>query len=93
MPTLVLTTAQITESRQDGRMAHREFPETAQTIACTNVADAATKLQTALTPLVGGTTAATHATAFTARVTGPVAASRHVMSTGAGSALTAVYRP
>jgi hypothetical protein len=93
MPSITIVSTQLTDQRADGRMGHQEFPETAQTIACTNVADAATKLQSALIPLVGGPTALTHANAFLARQGAAVAPSKHVVATGGGKGVTALYHP
>jgi hypothetical protein len=93
MPSITIVSTQITDQRSDGRMGHQEFPETSQTIACTDVNDAATKLQTALTPLVGGSLAATHANAFTARTGAALRPSKHVVATGGGKGVTALYHP
>ena len=91
MPTLVLynsTVQAITATHTD----HRVLGDP-QLIACTSVADATTKLQTALAPLVGSGNATTHANAFNARQTANSALSTHVMNFGNGQGATATYRP
>ncbi len=93
MPTLRLVSTQVTEVRADGRMSHAELPGTEQIITVTDQADAATKLQTALTPLVGAGTAATHAAAYTARQNAVSGPSKHVVVTSGKSGLSAIYRP
>lgn len=92
MPSITLVSTYISEQRAN-RTAHVEIDGTQQTLSCTSVADAAAKLTTALTPLVGGGTAATHATAFTARQNGFYAPSKHVINLGAGQGMTATYHP
>lgn len=93
MPSLRLISTHVTETRLDGRMTHAEIPGTEQIIAVTDVSDAATKLQTALTGLVGSGPASTHATAFTARQNATPAAPKHVVPTTGKSGLSATYRP
>lgn len=92
MPTLILTSSQVTEQRA-GRASHRELESTQQVIAVTDINDATTKLQNALTPLVGSGTASTHATAFNARQSAALNPSKHVMSLGGNTGMTAVYKP
>jgi len=93
MPSLRLVDTQVTEVRADGRTSHAELPGTERIVSVTDVNDAATKLQTALTPAVGGSTATTHANGFKARQSSVSGPSAHVVATVGKSGLSATYRP
>jgi hypothetical protein len=91
MPTLTIYNTRIT-AQSATYNANQEVGDPT-VISCTSIADATTKLQTALTPLVGGTTATTHANAFSARQTGYSVPSKHTMNFGGGVGATATYKP
>lgn len=91
MPTLILYNSTVQEIT--GKGVNHTTVGDPQLIACTSVADATTKLQTALTPLVGSGPAATHATNFQARQTSGQGTSKHVMNFGNAQGATATYRP
>jgi hypothetical protein len=91
MPTLVLINTIV----QEITASHTNHAGVGnpQYIACTSVADATTKLQTALTPLVGSGNASTHATAFSTRQAGNPALTTHAMLFGNGQGAVATYKP
>ena len=91
MPTLVLYNTVITAQRAN-YTAHQTVGDP-QMITCTSVADATTKLQTALGSTPGAAQASTHATAFQTRQNSAQTPSTHVMSFGAGVGATATYKP
>lgn len=91
MPTLVLYNSTVQEITAKG--TNHAIVGDPQLIACTSVADATTKLQTALTPLVGGGNATTHANAFSARVTGNASLTTHNMTFANAQGAVAVYKP
>lgn len=91
MPSLILTNTVVT-AQSSQYMAHQTIG-TPQVIACTSVADATTKLQTALGSTAGAPNAATHAANFSARQTANSALTTHVMNFGTGTGATATYKP
>jgi hypothetical protein len=92
MPTLTIYNTRVTAQSTTGYASHQEYGDP-QIIACVSVADATTKLQTALGSTPGAAQAATHATAFSTRQTAYLAPSKHVMNFGASIGATAKYTP
>ena len=92
MTSLILVNTQVTETTAN-HVNHRELESTTQVVPCTSLSDATTKLQTALTAIVGSGTATTHANAFNARQTAALNPSKHAMNLGAGAGMTARYIP
>lgn len=92
MSSLILVNTQVTEVTAT-HSNHRELDSTTQVVACTSLADATAKLQTALTAIVGSTTATAHANAFSARQTAALNPSKHTMNLGAGAGMTARFVP
>lgn len=92
MTSMILVNTQVTEVTA-GHVNHRELEGTLQVVPCTSLADATTKLQTALTAIVGSGTATTHANAFSARQTATLAPSKHAMNLGGGAGMTATFIP
>jgi hypothetical protein len=91
MPTLVLYNTKIV-AQTTAYTAHQTIGDP-QLIACTSVADATTKLQTALGSTAGAAQAATHATNFQNRVTGNAALTTHAMNFGGSVGAQATYKP
>jgi hypothetical protein len=91
MPTLTIYNTRVTA--QSAKYASQQEYGDPQIIACVSVADATTKLQTALTAIVGSGPAATHATAFSTRQSTYLALSKHVMDFGSSIGATAKYTP
>lgn len=91
MPTLVLYNTRIV-AQTPAYTAHQTIGDP-QLIACTSVADATTKLQTALGSTPGAANASTHAAAFQARQTGNTALVTHAMNFGGSVGAQATYRP